>query len=817
MRIAILAAMAASFCFAQPTLPNAVPMPTPEIQYLDAAGKPLAGGKLCTYAAGTSTPLATYTDSTAGTPNTNPVVLNTAGRASVWVGPALYKFVLRTGGSAYPASDSCTTGTIQWTQDNVSDTTLYFANYVKTAGSCTLLTFTATGTGAVTRTCSSKLADTVSVKDFGATCDGVTDDFAAYGKSVSALGTQGGTVNLCKGISYLSATWVLDRSVVVAGQGNGGSCTASGSCLKFAAGVSGITTPLNQSSGSSIKDFYIQSSSAIPGTDDGLVLSSDGIVVNNVTVDGFGRRNVSCDASNAKVQNNIVKNGKGVGVYLNGVTGAEISGNWIYGNASDSIYGENDTVKVNVHHNILDTTALTTWGHAVAFHSTTAGKVVKDISINNNLIYNGYSFCVEVGSFGGLAAANISISNNLCTQSVAATAFGGYSIGSQTVQATIIGNTYINTVGAADLPGIEVVELSQGTVEGNVIVGDAIAVNATTTTVVSGNHVTNSYGNGIVVGDSGYNFPLSNNTIENNIVDVSASTATGKGAVYFQCNTQNIDCSGNQFKNNIVLQNGTAANTFGITLENDAILTSPSTNTVLAGNLVKNATYGYNADYTNAGITPALLDNECSSCTNMYAINLSPSILRDHITTLNHGVASTNQNGFIEPNTPATFDGFSFSADGATFILGTTYTNLLLSAGESGNPRKLDLQHGDGVGLHIPATGDITSDLVIHAPSFYGGFCVTSNSCMVDNGLGSAVWNPLYYNILIQAGNAWNPRALSLLGSSGTGIIIGSTGVPQITGGGGIILKSPDGRTCAQITIGNTTGILVSTVVACPL
>ena len=148
MRLLLGLLFFAAVSAAQPTLPSAVPMPNPEIQYLDAAGKPLAGGKLCTYAAGTSTPLATYTDSTAGTPNTNPVVLNTAGRASVWVGPALYKFVLRTGGSAYPASDACTTGTIQWTQDNVSDTTLYFANYVKTVGTCNLITFTATGTGA---------------------------------------------------------------------------------------------------------------------------------------------------------------------------------------------------------------------------------------------------------------------------------------------------------------------------------------------------------------------------------------------------------------------------------------------------------------------------------------------------------------------------------------------------------------------------------------------------------------------------------------------------------------------------------------------
>jgi hypothetical protein len=166
---------------AQPTLPNAAPMPTPEIQYLDAAGRPLAGAKLCTYAAGGSTPLATYTDSTAGTPNANPIVLDVNGRASVWVGPALYKFVLRTGGDA-----TCTTGTVQWTQDNVTDATLYFVNYVKTAGTCTLITFTATGTGAVTRTCSSKLGDTLSLRDFGAVGNGTTDDYTALAAAIAA-------------------------------------------------------------------------------------------------------------------------------------------------------------------------------------------------------------------------------------------------------------------------------------------------------------------------------------------------------------------------------------------------------------------------------------------------------------------------------------------------------------------------------------------------------------------------------------------------------------------------------------------------------
>ena len=102
---------------AQPSLPNAAPAPYPEQQFVDVNGKPLAGAFLCTYAAGTSTPQATYTDSTAGTPNTNPVVLDSSGRASIWVGALLYKFVMQQGGNgACPG-----TGTTLWTQDFVGD------------------------------------------------------------------------------------------------------------------------------------------------------------------------------------------------------------------------------------------------------------------------------------------------------------------------------------------------------------------------------------------------------------------------------------------------------------------------------------------------------------------------------------------------------------------------------------------------------------------------------------------------------------------------------------------------------------------------
>lgn len=72
----------------------AVVTPTPKTQFLDAAGAPLAGGKLYTYIAGTTTPQATYTDSTGATPNSNPVTLDSRGEANVWLGEATYKFKL---------------------------------------------------------------------------------------------------------------------------------------------------------------------------------------------------------------------------------------------------------------------------------------------------------------------------------------------------------------------------------------------------------------------------------------------------------------------------------------------------------------------------------------------------------------------------------------------------------------------------------------------------------------------------------------------------------------------------------------------------
>lgn len=70
-------------------------MPQPKIQFFGANGLPLAGGYLYTYYPGTTTPKASYAQFN-GTANTNPVVLDSQGRASVWLEGA-YDIELYTG------------------------------------------------------------------------------------------------------------------------------------------------------------------------------------------------------------------------------------------------------------------------------------------------------------------------------------------------------------------------------------------------------------------------------------------------------------------------------------------------------------------------------------------------------------------------------------------------------------------------------------------------------------------------------------------------------------------------------------------------
>lgn len=69
-------------------------MPVPKTYFEDNNGLPLAGGFVYTYTAGTLTPQATYADADQNANNTNPVVLDSSGRAVIFWGPNPYDVIV---------------------------------------------------------------------------------------------------------------------------------------------------------------------------------------------------------------------------------------------------------------------------------------------------------------------------------------------------------------------------------------------------------------------------------------------------------------------------------------------------------------------------------------------------------------------------------------------------------------------------------------------------------------------------------------------------------------------------------------------------
>jgi hypothetical protein len=124
--------------------------PTPKQQIFGTDGTPLVGGKIYTYSAGTTTPLATYTDSGGLTANTNPIILDSLGQANIWLTTLTsYKF------SVYTSAN-----VLLYTVDNIAAPVDYLTlaspppigNTTPNTGAFTTLTATTATVSGVTTT-----------------------------------------------------------------------------------------------------------------------------------------------------------------------------------------------------------------------------------------------------------------------------------------------------------------------------------------------------------------------------------------------------------------------------------------------------------------------------------------------------------------------------------------------------------------------------------------------------------------------------------------------------------------------------------------
>ena len=251
-------------------------------QFFDNNGVPLAGGKLYTYAAGTTTPVTAYTSSQGVTAWSNPIILNSAGRVSgsgeIWITDGiLYKFVLETSTGvliatydnisginsnfiAFTSQQEIVTATASQTVFNLSisyqpgtNSLSVFvdgvnqygpgAQYAYTETDSDTVTFTSglhvgaevkftttqqqgagavdasqvtydpPFTGSVATNVEAKLAQTVSVVDFGAVGDGVTNASSAF----TAALTASKSISIPSGDYLLSSSVTTDAPVVING------------------------------------------------------------------------------------------------------------------------------------------------------------------------------------------------------------------------------------------------------------------------------------------------------------------------------------------------------------------------------------------------------------------------------------------------------------------------------------------------------------------------------------------------------------------------------------------------------------------------
>ena len=241
--------------------------------------------------------------------------------------------------------------------------------------------YTASGTGAVQRTVAAKLQESVSVKDFGAVGDGVTDDTTAIQNGIDYLNSiNGGSLYFPIG-TYVTSKLTVYSNIWLIG--------------------AGASSVIYLKSGSNSDLIYGYNSDALWGTNTTTgVVSKFGLL--DITLDGNRSGNTTGTGSvvaiygQALVFNNVyIKNARGYGVRTE------------YANAGESVFGM-ESYYSNIK---IDSSGMDGWYNNGPHDSTSIGVIIIDSSLNADYTYSGFNIASKMtGLFVGCHAWSRAIS-----------------------------------------------------------------------------------------------------------------------------------------------------------------------------------------------------------------------------------------------------------------------------------------------------------------------------------------------------------------------------------------------------------------------
>ena len=170
--------------------------PNAMTQFVDSNGAPLAGGKVYFYVPGTTTPSQTWQDPYMTTLNSNPITLDSSGRATIW-GQGVYRQVVfdqygntiwdRLTAGALIQRGTGTGGVVFQNSPTINSPILAGTPSAPTANSGTNTTQVAT-TAFVASAVANALSSSyvaVTAPPYNAKCDGVTDDTNAFNTALA--------------------------------------------------------------------------------------------------------------------------------------------------------------------------------------------------------------------------------------------------------------------------------------------------------------------------------------------------------------------------------------------------------------------------------------------------------------------------------------------------------------------------------------------------------------------------------------------------------------------------------------------------------